>query len=161
MVTNYIVYSIVIFFFIFNTISSIKLPMTSKPIFFNSSHILNNNINKNIRSLVERDMDITNFKYFLIETEICVGTPEQCFKVLYDTGTPYLILGMENSNLKFKKGFNSLMSDSFSGISDNLLAIPFKSSVINAKEVKDKVSIIPNYRLPYLFSFLLSWNSTE
>jgi hypothetical protein len=117
--------------------------------------------NNNIRSLVERNMEITNYKYFLMETEVCVGTPEQCFKVLYDTGSAYLILGMPNSDLKFKKGFNSLLSDSFSSSSDNIFAIPFKSSVIMAHEVKDKVSIIKNYRLPYLFSFLLSWNSTE
>ena len=154
-----IFYYIFIFFFILNLSSSIKFPMSSKAIDFNLSY--NNINNKNIRSLVERNMDISNFKYFLMETEICVGTPEQCFKVLYDTGTPYLILGMDNSNLKFKRGFNSLMSDSFSASCDNLLSIPFKSSVINAREVKDKVSIIPNYRLPYLFSFVLSWNSTE
>ena len=137
--------------------------MTSKEIVFNSSQIFNNNSikNKNFRSLVERSMEIRNFKYYLMETNICVGTPEQCFNVLYDTGTPYLFLGMNDFNLKFKKGFNYLMSDSFSSPSDNLLAIPLKSSVISAKEVKDKVSIIPKYRLPYLFSFMLSWNSTE
>ena len=163
MFSKNIFYFIVIFFLTFYISSSIKLPMTSRPIYFNSSQILNNNVNnKNIRSLVERNMDITNFKYYLMETDICVGTPEeQCFKVLYDTGSPYLILGMESTNLKFKKGFNSLMSDSFSASCDNLFSIPFKSSVINAREVKDKVSIIPKYRLPYLFSFLLSWNSTE
>ena len=143
--------------------TSIKLPMTYKTIESNSSQILfyKNENNNNIRSLVERSMEITNYKFFLMETEICVGTPEQCFKVLYDTGSAYLILGMPNSDLKFKKSFNSLLSDSFSSPSDNVFAIPFKSSVIMAREVRDKVSIIKNYPLPYLFSFLLSWNSTE
>ena len=148
-------------FLCINMLSSIKLPMSSKTIDVNSFQPLSNNNKHNIRSLVERNMEITNYKFFLMETEICVGTPEQCFNVLYDTGSAYLILGIPNSNLKFKKSFNSLMSDSFSAICDNLFAIPFKSSVINAREVKDKVSIIPKFRLPYLFSFLLSWNSTE
>ena len=149
-----------IFFLKLIVITSIKFPMKYKAIEINSSQILTTK-NQNIRSLVERNMEITNYKFFLLETEICVGTPEQCFQVLYDTGSPYLVLGIPNNSLKFKKGFNSLMSDSFSASCDNLLAIPYKSSVISAREVKDKVSIIPKYRLPYLFSFVLSWNSTE
>ena len=144
-----------------NMLFSIKLPMFSKSIDANSFNLLYNNNKHKIRSLVERDMEITNYKYFLMETKICVGTPEQCFNVLYDTGTAYLILGIPNSFLKFKKSFNSLMSDTFSSTCDKLFAIPFKSSVISAREVKDKVSIVPKFRLPYLFSFLLSWNSTE
>ena len=158
-----IFYFFLIFFLYFNTLLSIKLPMSSKSLEANYSKIINynNKETQNIRSLVEREMEITNYKFFLMETEICVGTPEQCFKVLYDTGTPYLILGIPNTNLKFKKSFNSLMSDTFSSTSDKLFAIPFKSSVISAREVKDKVSIVPKYRLPYLFSFVLSWNSTE
>ena len=145
----------------FNMLFSIKLPMSSKSIDANSFNLLSNNNKHKIRSLVERDMEITNYKYFLMETKICVGTPEQCFNVLYDTGTAYLILGIPNSFLKFKKSFNSLMSDTFSSTCDKLFAIPFKSSVINAREVKDKVSIVPKFRLPYLFSFLFSWNSTD
>ena len=155
-------YSLLIFFQIIIISTSIKLPMTYKTIEANSPQMyIMKKDNNNIRSLVERNMEITNYKYFLMETEVCVGTPEQCFKVLYDTGSAYLILGEPNSDLKFKKGFNSLLSDSFSAPNDNIFAIPFKSSVIMAHEVKDKVSIIKNYRLPYLFSFLLSWNSTE
>ena len=148
----------IIFILSFNISESIKFPMSSKVLEINSQKLINN---KNIRSLVERNIEITNYKYFLMETEICIGTPQQCLNVLYDTGTPYLILGIPNSNLKFKKSFNSLMSDSFSATSDKILAIPFKSSVISGREVRDKVSIIPKFRLPYLFSFVLSWNSTE
>ena len=155
-------YFLLIFFQIIIISTSIKLPMTYKTIEANSPQMyIMKKDNNNIRSLVERNMEITNYKYFLMETEVCVGTPEQCFKVLYDTGSAYLILGVPNSDLKFKKGFNTLLSDSFSAPNDNIFAIPFKSSVIMAHEVKDKVSIIKNYRLPYLFSFLLSWNSTE
>ena len=153
-------YFLFIFFLNIIITISLKFPMKSKIIDINPSQIFSTN-NKNIRSLVERNMEITNYKFFLLETEICVGTPEQCFQVLYDTGSAYLILGIPNNSLKFKKGFNSLMSDSFSSSSENLVAIPFKSSVISAREVKDKVSIVPKYRLPYLFSFVLSWNSTE
>ena len=159
-IKNYF-YSFLTLSLCFNISSAIELPMTSKAIEVNSLKLLSNNNKNNLRSLVERDMEITNFKYFLMETEICVGTPEQCFNVLYDTGSAYLILGIPNSSLKFKKSFNSLMSDTFSPTCDNIYAIPFKSSVINAREAKDKVSIIRKFRLPYLFSFLLSWNSTE
>ena len=152
-----------IFFLVFIFSNSLKVPMTYKTIETNISQILyhKNDNNDNIRSLVERNMEITNYKFFLMETQICVGTPEQCFNVLYDTGSVYLILGIPNSELKFKKGFNSLLSDTFSSSCDKIYAVPYKSSVIMAREVKDKVSIIQNFRLPYLFSFLLSWNSTE
>ena len=153
------------FFFIliyfFNIVLSIKIPMKSKALEIDDIIKYNNKKNSNIRSLIERKMEITNYKHFLMETEICVGTPEQCFNVLYDTGTPYLILGIPNTNLNNKNNYNSLMSDTFSATCDKLFAIPFKSSVISAREVKDKVSIIPKYRLPYLFSFVISWNSTE
>mgnify|MGYP006873188148 CR=1 FL=1 len=73
-----------------------------------------------------------------------------------------MILGVENSNLKFKNVFNSLLSDSFSALCDiKLLAIPFKSSVIWVRESKDKASISQQFKYPYLFSFLLSYNSAE
>ena len=120
-----------------------------------------NGNNKNIRSLVEKNLEIINFKFFLMETEVCVGTPEQCFTVLYDTGSTYLILGMESDNLKFKKGFNALKSETFNNAYDRIFTIPYKTSVIMAREVKDKVTIIKNRPIPYLFSFALSWNSTE
>ena len=154
---------IYIFFFIFILSTSIKLPMTSKLITIKSySNNIQDNKYINTRFLNEKNMDITDFKYFLMETELCIGTPGQCFKVLYDTGSTYLILGIENSNLKFKKGFNSLLSESFTAMTDKkLLAIPFKSSVIWAREARDKASISENFKYPYLFSFLLSWNSTE
>lgn len=158
-----------LFYFLFILIStfiyvkSIEIPMISKPITINTNSTnINNTNNSNIRSLIERNMEITNFKYFLMETEICIGTPGQCFKVLYDTGSTYLILGVENSNLKFKNGFNALLSESFSALCDKkLLAIPFKSSVIWGRESKDKASISQDFKYPYLFSFLLSYNSTE
>ena len=157
-----IIYFFIIYIPFFNLSISIKLSMLSKEVEVNDNKILQyNNKNKNIRTLFEKNIEITNYKYFLMETEICIGTPEQCFKVLYDTGTAYLILGMTNSNLVFKKSFNSLISDTFSASCDNLFEIPFKSSVISAREVKDKVSIIPKFKLPFLFSFVLSWNSTE
>ena len=154
------------YFFIFftslaNIIISIKLPMKSKTLEIIDKLHNNNKNYRNIRSLIERKMEITNYKHFLMETEICVSTPEQCFNVLYDTGTPYLILGIPNTNLKNKSNYNALMSDTLSVTCDKLFAIPFKSSVISAREVKDKVSILPKYNLPFLFSFVISWNSTE
>ena len=162
-----LLYFFIILIQVFNFSLSIKLSMTSKSVEITDTKIIynknnkNKNNNENIRSLFEREMEITNYKYFLMETEICVGTPEQCFRVLYDTGTAYLILGIPSSDLKFKKSFNSLVSDTFSASCDNIFDIPFKSSVISGREVKDKVSIIPKLKPPFLFSFVLSWNSTE
>ena len=149
----------VIFFFLNIIISnSFKVPMKSKIITIDSNNI---NPGTHSRGLLEKEMEVINYKFFLMETNICLGKPEQCFKVLYDTGSVYLILGENNSNLKFKTGFTPLMSDTFSSPSERILAIPFKSSVIYAKEVRDIISIVPNYKSPYLFSFALSFNSTE
>ena len=84
------------------------------------------------------------------------------FKVLYDTGSVYLILGMKTKNLKFKKGFNTVISDTYKATNcENIIPLPYKSAVIMAHEVKDKVRIDEFYELPYLFSFLLAFNSTE
>ena len=96
-----------------------------------------------------------------METEICIGTPSQCFSVLYYTRSPYLIRGMKVSKLKIKKGFNTVISDTYMSSCDTLLSVPYKSSVIMVHEARDKATIIENYRLTYLFSFLLSFNSTE
>ena len=148
-----------IFTFLIISSTAIKLPMKSKIISTNKYQEINDG--KKIRSLVQRDLSISNYKYLLIETEICIGTPVQCFNVLYDTGSVYLILGMQTSKLKFKKGFNTILSDTYMSSCDNILSVPYKSAVIMAHEVRDKATIIENYNLPYLFSFLLSYNSTE
>ena len=148
----------IIITFLIISISAIKLPMKATIITSNEYPEINN---EKIRSLVQRDLSISNYKYLLLETEICIGTPVQCFNVLYDTGSVYLILGMQTSKLKFKKGFNTILSDTYMSSCDNILSVPYKSAVIMAHEVRDKATIIENYNLPYLFSFLLSFNSTE
>ncbi len=153
----------IIFSFLITFSSNIKLPMKYKYVAEGNddNKINNNNYIKN-RNLIQRDLEIKNYKYLLMETEICIGTPVQCFNVLYDTGSTYLILGMKSTNLKFKKGFNTIISETYMMPScDNIISVPYKSSVILAHEAKDRATIIENYRLPYLFSFLLSFNSTE
>ena len=132
---------------------SIKVPMKTKLIAYEKENNDKNNNNKKIRSLVQRDLEIIDYKYLLMETEICIGTPLQCFKVLYDTGSVYLIMGMKTKNLKFKKGFNTVISDTYMANCENIIPLAYKSAVITAHEVKDKVTIIENYNLPYLFSF--------
>ena len=152
-----------IFILLFIPSFSLKLPLNSKIITYNEHNEHNEYINSdnNLRSLVQRDLEITNYKYLLMETEICIGTPLQCFKVLYDTGSVYLIVGMLTKNLKFKKGFNTVLSDTYMSSCDTIVPVSYKSSVIMAYEVRDKATIIENYNLPYLFSFLLSFNATE
>ena len=149
----------IIFILLFKPSPSLKLPMKSKLI--TSNEIVENNINNNIRSLLQRDLEITNYKYLLMETEICIGTPLQCFKVLYDTGSVYLIVGMISKNLKFKKGFNTVNSDTYMSSCDTIIPVAYKSAIITGYEVKDKVTIINDFNLPYLFSFLLAMNATE
>ena len=142
-----------IFILLFIPSFSLKLPLNSKIITYNGHNEYINSDN-NLRSLVQRDLEITNYKYLLMETEICIGTPLQCFKVLYDTGSVYLIVGMLTKNLKFKKGFNTVLSDTYMSSCDTIVPVSYKSSVIMAYEVWDKATIIENYNLPYLFSFL-------
>ena len=67
---------------------------------------------------------------------------------------------MKTKNLKFEKGFNTVISDTYMTNCENIIPLAYKSDVIMAHEVKDKVTIIENYNLPYLFSFLLAFNST-
>ena len=141
-------------------ISAIKIPMKTQLVSSQEYDQVNKNKN-NYRSLIQRDFEITNYKYLLMQTEICVGTPLQCFKVLYDTGSAYLILGIPTKNLKFKKGFNTVISDTYMPANcENIIPLAYKSAVILAHEGRDKATII-DYRLPYLFSFLLVVNSTE
>ena len=149
------------FSFLIKHSTSLKIPMNTKEITFQEYNGINSYKN-NIRSLVQKDLEITNYKYLLMETEVCIGTPLQCFKVLYDTGSTYLIVGMASKNLKFKKGFKTVISDTYMASNcENIIPFAYKSAVIMAHEARDKVTIIENYRLAYLFSFLLAFNSTE
>ena len=149
----------IIFSFLIILSSSIKLPM--KMNYITSKEFNEINKDNNLRSLVQRDLGIIDYKYFLMQTEICVGTPSQCFNVLYDTGSTYLILGLKSKNLKFKKGFITINSETYMSTCEYIRSVPYKSAIIHTHEARDKATIIENYRLPYLFYFLLASDSTE
>ena len=64
--------------------------MISKKIDADFSKI-SHNINNTTRFLLEGNMEmIANCP--LMQTQICVGIPVQCIDVLFDTGTPYLVI---------------------------------------------------------------------
>ena len=56
-----------------------------------------------MRYLINQKLESDDYIYHILKTEICIGVPIQCFKVAYDTGSPYLILGSANTNAKFSK----------------------------------------------------------
>ena len=135
--------------------------MISKKIDADFSKI-SNNINNTTRFLLEGNMEmIANCP--LMQTQICVGIPVQCIDVLFDTGTPYLVISdYVNMGIKFVTNFyNSSKSETLSDASEIQLRVQSKTSTIIGSEVKDKVSITPKNNMPYLFSFLLSRNIFE
>ncbi len=118
-------------------------------------------INNNLRKLVSQNLESNDYIYHILKTEICIGIPSQCFKVAYDTGNPYLILGIVNTYSKFSKNFNFSHSESFKSASNSFYAIPYRYGVIQAREVSDYLKMSNGLKSKYLISFLMSWNTTE
>ena len=66
----------------------------------------------------------------------------QCFNVLYDTGSTYLILGLKSKNLKFKKGFITINSETYMSTCEYIKSVPYKSAIIHTHEARDKATIM-------------------
>ena len=125
-------------------------------------NIYNNNYNKNnLRHLINQKLKSDDYIYHILKTEICVGVPIQCFKVAYDTGSPYLILGSANTNAKFSKNFNFTNSETFKSSVSSFYALPYRYGVIQAREVSDYLKLSDDLKSKYMISFLISWNTTE
>ena len=125
-------------------------------------NIFNNNYNKdNLRHLINQKLKSDDYIYHILKTEICVGVPIQCFKVAYDTGSPYLILGSANTNAKFSKNFNFTNSETFKSSVSSFYALPYRYGVIQAREVSDYLKLSDDLKSKYMISFLISWNTTE
>ena len=142
----------------FIKIKCLKLPMSSY--FININNINNNN---NLRNLLQKKLETYDNIYHILKTEICIGIPKQCFNVAYDTGMIYLILSLSNPNTKtkFQKTFNQTYSQTFKSTKNNLLALPYRFGVLQAREAEDFISLENTNKPKFLYSFLLSFNSSE
>ena len=153
-------------FFFFNILAyCIKLPMTSTILDqFNDFKYNNNNDNEspnNLRNLKSQKLESYDNIYHILRTEICIGVPPQCFKVAYDTGSQYLILGLSNTYAKFSKNFNFSKSETFKSSVNSFYGLQYRHGVIQAREVSDYLKLSDNLKSKYLISFLATWNTTE
>ena len=154
---------LIIFLFFFTTIISIKLPLSSSYVDLNNklSNFNNNTTNKNLRNLLNQKLDTNDYIYHILKTELCIGVPPQCFKVAYDTGTTYLILGLYNTNSKFANNFNFSKSETFKSVLNSFYSFPYRFGVIQAREVSDYLKLPENIKSKYMISFMVSWNTSE
>ena len=156
---------IILYFFIFNKfIFSIKLPLSSSTIYQINDLENNNDENTkefNLRNLKSQKLETYDYIYHILRTEICIGVPPQCFKVAYDTGSQYLILGLVNTYSKFSKNFNFSHSETFKSAVNSFYGLSYRHGVIQAREVSDYLKLSDNIKSKYLISFLITWNTTE
>ena len=153
-----------IFFFQLQIIFSLKLPLSSSNMdIYNDFKISNNTLNNqyDLRNLRSQKLESYDYIYHILKTEICIGVPPQCFKVAYDTGSPYLILGIVNTYSQFSKNFNFSRSETFKSAVNSFYALPYRHGVIQAREVSDFIKASEKIKSKYLISFLLTWNTTE
>ena len=156
---------IIFYFFLFSKfIFSIKLPLSSS-IIYQINDLENNNDENargfNLRNLKSQKLETYDYIYHILRTEICIGVPPQCFKVAYDTGSQYLILGLVNTYSKFSKNFNFSHSETFKSAVNSFYGLSYRHGVIQAREVSDYLKLSDNIKSKYLISFLITWNTTE
>ena len=143
-----------IYFFSHSFTFCLKLQMFSNIVQYSDN-------NYKLRHLSKQKLESYDNIYHILRTEICIGVPPQCFKVAYDTGTPYLIVGLVNTNSKFEKNFNFSHSETFKSAVSSFYAIPYRHGVIQAREVSDYIKLSQNIKPKHLISFLITWNTTE
>ena len=140
-----------ILFLSLTQIFTIQIPLTS----------LNKFPKKPFRNLLVKKLTSDDYNYLIMKTDICIGNPKQCFNVVYDTGSSYLILGLKNTKSRFNTLFNPETSNTYTSLDSSFYAIPYKQDVLHAKEGKDVFSINEKYNSKFLFSFLNSFNNSE
>jgi hypothetical protein len=154
-----------IIFFLSNTcIFCIKLPLLYSDDGLIDNIYKNNNKDlsgKKLRSLIKQKLDSYDYIYHVLHTEIRIGVPPQCFNVAYDTGSPYLILGLHNTNSKFTKSFNFSQSETFKSAVNSFYALSYRYGVIQAREVSDYLKLSDDLKSKFMLSFLVTWNTTE
>ena len=155
--SNFLILYIFSYISIFSSFSyCIKLSLVSNPSIPTS---INSNIN--LRSLSTQDLSTANDIYNILTTELCIGNPTQCFKLAYDTGNQYLIIGVTNTKAKFAKLFNTSLSETFKSTTNSFFSLPYRYGVIQAREVSDFLKLPNNLQAKYMLSFMISWNTTE
>ena len=136
--------------------SCIRLPLSLNQ----NNQIIDYN-SKNIRSLLYKEVSSANDIYNILTIELCIGSPSQCFKLAYDTGNPYLILGVQNTKAQFSKLFNTSISETFKSSANTFFSIPYRYGIIQAREVSDFLKLPNNLQAKYMLSFMITWNTTE
>ena len=155
--SNFLILYIFSYISIFSSFSNcIKLSLVSNPSIPTSI-----NSNTNLRSLSTQDLSTANDIYNILTTELCIGNPTQCFKLAYDTGNQYLIIGVTNTKAKFAKLFNTSLSETFKSTTNSFFSLPYRYGVIQAREVSDFLKLPNNLQAKYMLSFMMSWNTTE
>ena len=155
--SNFIILYIFSYISIFSSFSyCIKLSLVSNPSIPTSI-----NSNTNLRSLSTQDLSTANDIYNILTTELCIGNPTQCFKLAYDTGNQYLIIGVTNTKAKFAKLFNTSLSETFKSTTNSFFSLPYRYGIIQAREVSDFLKLPNNLQAKYMLSFMMSWNTTE
>ena len=155
--SNFLILYIISYISIFSSFSyCIKLSLVSNPSIPTSI-----NSNTNLRSLSTQDLSTANDIYNILTTELCIGNPTQCFKLAYDTGNQYLIIGVTNTKAKFAKLFNTSLSETFKSTTNSFFSLPYRYGIIQAREVSDFLKLPNNLQTKYMLSFMISWNTTE
>ena len=155
--SNFLIRYIFSYISIFSSFSyCIKLSLVSNPSIPTSI-----NSNTNLRSLSTQDLSTANDIYNILTTELCIGNPTQCFKLAYDTGNQYLIIGVTNTKAKFAKLFNTSLSETFKSTTNSFFSLPYRYGIIQAREVSDFLKLPNNLQAKYMLSFMMSWNTTE
>ena len=155
--SNFLILYIFSYISIFSSFSyCIKLSLVSNPSIPTSI-----NSNTNLRSLSTQDLSTANDIYNILTTELCIGNPTQCFKLAYDTGNQYLIIGVTNTKAKFAKLFNTSLSETFKSTTNSFFSLPYRYGIIQAREVSDFLKLPNNLQAKYMLSFMMSWNTTE
>ena len=155
--SNFLILYIFSYISIFSSFSNcIKLSLVSNPSIQTSI-----NSNTNLRSLSTQDLSTANDIYNILTTELCIGNPTQCFKLAYDTGNQYLIIGVTNTKAKFAKLFNTSLSETFKSTTNSFFSLPYRYGIIQAREVSDFLKLPNNLQAKYMLSFMMSWNTTE
>ena len=121
----------------------------------------NKNIKKhfNLRSLLSKPFQSYDDTYNIMSIPLCIGIPNQCLNLLYDTGSMYMVVGSSSPNSKFSKFYNSSKSQTFSSKVQGYVALTYRHGAIQAREIMDFV-YLTEHKPKFTFNFLHAWNTT-